>query len=264
MLAIPFHNIDPIVCAVGPLKIHWYGVAYAVGIFLGWRYAYYLGKKYVAEIPLRFFDNFIPWVVAGIVLGGRLGHVFFYELEYYLNNPAEIIMTWRGGMAFHGAAVGFVAAAFLYCRFAKINGLRFLDVIASASTIGLFFGRLANFINGELFGKVTDVCWAIVFPRGGDLPRHPTQIYEALTEGALLFVVLSLAWASPRARGRVGFISGLFGVGYGVIRFAIEYLREPEVIYNLMGATITQGQVLSLPLIIAGAYLILRPQSKGA
>lgn len=258
MLVLPFPNFDPVLLTVGPLKIYWYGLAYAAGIIMGWKYALYLAKRYVPLILPQYLDTFITWAVVGIVVGGRLGHVIFYDLAHYMNHPAEILMTWKGGMSFHGGLIGVIVATALYCRRLDIPFFTFADILTAASTFGLGLGRLTNFVNAELYGRVTDLPWGIVFPQAGFLPRHPSQLYEAFGEGLMLWLLLNHAWKIPSLRNQPGRITGLFFMGYGVIRFLVEYVREPQIVYSLGGGIITQGQVLSLPLVILGLYWLYR------
>jgi phosphatidylglycerol:prolipoprotein diacylglycerol transferase len=241
--------------------VYWYGVAYAIGIIMGWRYSRYLVKTYLPNFSSQYLDNFVTWIVVSIVLGGRLGHILFYDLSHYLNHPIEIFMTWKGGMSFHGAFIGCAIGIAIYCYRFKIPFLRFCDILATSCTFGLGLGRLTNFINGELYGTVSDVPWAVVFPHGGNLPRHPSQLYEAFGEGFLLWVVLHYAWKIPALRDQPGRITGIFALNYGLVRYLVEYVREPEIIYNWSGFVITQGQLLSLPLMVAGIYW-LWPQKK--
>ncbi len=253
-----FPNFNPIAFSLGSLKVHWYGLAYAVGVILGWRYAVFLTKHYVPAFSAKILDNFVTWALIGIIAGGRLGHVFFYDLGYYLDHPAEIIMTWKGGMSFHGGLLGVTIVTILYCRRFSLPLLKFSDVLAAAAPIGLGLGRFTNFINQELYGKVTDVPWSVFFPKAGPLPRHPTQLYEALGEGLFLWILLAWAWRTPQWRHQPGRITGLFLFGYGVVRFLVEFWREPEILYPVVTMVITQGQLLSLPLVLLGGYWLKR------
>ncbi len=258
MLVLPFLNFDPVLLQLGPLKVHWYGLAYAAGIILGWKYALYLAKKYVPAVLPNHLDTFVTWAVVSIVIGGRLGHVVFYDLGHYINHPAEILMTWKGGMSFHGGLIGVIVATAFYYRRLNIPFFQFADILTAASTIGLGLGRITNFVNAELYGTVTDLPWGVVFPNAGPLPRHPSQLYEAFGEGLVLWVLLNQAWKTPALRNQPGRITGLFFMGYGIIRFLVEYVREPEIAYSLAGCVITQGQLLSLPLVVMGAYWLRR------
>jgi phosphatidylglycerol---prolipoprotein diacylglyceryl transferase len=256
LFAIPFPGIDPVAIAIGPFAIRWYALAYIAGLLLGWRYTLVLADRPPRLVRRQDIDDFLVWATLGVVLGGRLGYVLFYNPGYYLGHPLEALYLWHGGMSFHGGALGVMAAIALFTRGRGIPTLAFADIICEAVPIGLFFGRIANFINGELFGRVTEVPWAIVFPAGGPLPRHPSQIYEALCEGLLLFLLLFAAERSG-ARRHPGTISGLFLAGYAVARMSGELFRQPDVQLGFLIFGTTMGQLLSLPLLLAGIALIL-------
>jgi phosphatidylglycerol---prolipoprotein diacylglyceryl transferase len=255
---IPFPAIDPVMVHIGPVALHWYGMAYVVGIIVGWQYAIWLVKRFVPSISKIQIDDFMMWALAGIIIGGRLGHILFFEPMRYLSNPLEILMTWKGGMAFHGGLLGVVVACIIYCHRHKITILRFGDVMASIAPIGLLLGRLANFINAELYGRVTDVPWGMVFPNGGPFPRHPSQLYEAFFEGAVLFILLHVSWRIPFIKEVPGRIFGLFLLGYGLARTMVEFVREPDTLYGIMGLELTTGQLLSIPLVITGIWLMVQ------
>ncbi|MDD3287539.1 MAG: prolipoprotein diacylglyceryl transferase [Alphaproteobacteria bacterium] len=256
--AIAFPQIDPVLVSVGPLVVRWYALAYIAGFVLGWRYCVLLAKQNPAGPPSISYDDFMTWAIIGTVLGGRLGYVLFYQFDYYLTEPLEALKIWRGGMSFHGGMLGVIIAACLFVRSRKMLFFAFSDLLACATPIGLFFGRLANFINGELFGRETDVPWAIVFPRGGDIPRHPSQIYESMLEGLVLFIILSVIAQVPKLRARYGFLSGSFLVGYGIFRFFVEFFREPDQQLGFLFAGATMGQLLCVPMAAFGAYFIYR------
>lgn len=259
---LKFPQIDPVLIHLGPVAVHWYGIAYVVSLLLGWRYAVWLARRYAPTITKVHIDDFMMWALAGIIVGGRLGHILFFEPSRYLNNPLEIFMTWKGGMSFHGGMMGVTLATLLYCRKTGIPTLRFADILAAITPIGLFLGRLANFINGELFGRVTDVPWAMAFPHGGPLPRHPSQIYEAVLEGLLLLALLHVGWRTPALRNHPGCLTGLFLCGYGIARFLVEFVREPDAFYILFGLHLTTGQWLSLPMVIAGICFLICAKNK--
>ena len=263
MLLIPFPAIDPVMMHLGPFTVHWYGIAYVAGLLLGWQYAHWLAKRYAPEITKAQIDDFMMWALAGIIIGGRLGHILFFDLSHYLARPGEILMTWKGGMSFHGGLIGVIIAIILYCRKNGLPVLRFGDVMATVTPIGLFLGRLANFVNGELFGRKTNVPWAMVFPYGGPGARHPSQLYEAFLEGLVLLAVLHMAWRIPSFKAIPGRIMGLFMLGYGLSRYFVEFVREPDALHTLfahspLAMEITTGQLLSLPLIMAGIYFCSR------
>ncbi len=258
IFAIPFPAIDPVLISLGPFAIRWYSLAYIAGILLGWRYMRALLPSRRGTPDEAALDDFVVWLTLGIVLGGRLGYVFFYKPGYYLANPVEILFVWQGGMAFHGGLLGVAGALVLFARRRGYNLLVISDLAACAAPIGLFFGRLANFINGELWGRPSDVPWAMVFPNAGPLPRHPSQIYEAGLEGAALFILLFVLWRVPGLRDRPGFVTGAFLAGYGVCRFVVEFAREPDAHLGLLFAGATMGQLLSLPMIAFGVWLMAR------
>jgi phosphatidylglycerol:prolipoprotein diacylglycerol transferase len=257
--AIPFPALDPVAFEIGPITIRWYALAYVAGILIGWRYAVRLAAETPRRPSVRQIDDFVLWATLGVIIGGRLGYVLFYQPHYYLAHPLEILAVWRGGMSFHGGLAGVVVALVAYARHLKLDVLAFSDVIACVAPIGLFFGRLANFVNGELYGRVTDVPWAIVFPDGGNLPRHPSQLYEAGLEGAALFFLLWAARRFTRARTRPGVLTGIFLAGYGAARVFGEMFREPDTQLGFLVSGLTMGQILSLPLIIAGIAFMLWP-----
>jgi phosphatidylglycerol:prolipoprotein diacylglycerol transferase len=258
MTGIPFPDIDPIALHfTATYGIRWYALSYLAGLLGGWLYAGYLTDLDRDRRPNREdIDNILPWVVLGIILGGRLGYVLFYNLDYYLQHPLDIPHIWEGGMSFHGGLLGVIAAGVLYTRHHKISLLALGDIVATVAPIGLFFGRIANFINGELFGRVTTVPWAVIFPFGGELPRHPSQLYESFLEGLVLFVILFLAARKPKIRRTPGLLLGIFITGYGLSRFIIEFYREPDLQVGLILNYFSLGQILSLPMIIAGVLLI--------
>lgn len=255
--AIPFPVIDPVIVEFGPLAIRWYSLAYIFGLVLGWRMMRHLSLRVAKIVTLEDTDDFLMWATLGVILGGRLGYVMFYRLDYYLNDLMGILAVWQGGMSFHGGLLGVIVATVLFTRKRKIPLLIFSDILAVASPIGLFFGRIANFINGELFGRVADVPWAMVFPRGGPFPRHPSQLYEAALEGLLLFIILLVASRFQFVRRHPGMLSGLFILGYGLARSIVELFREPDAHLGILSAGATMGQWLSLPMIIFGIALMV-------
>jgi phosphatidylglycerol:prolipoprotein diacylglycerol transferase len=257
---IPFPYIDPVMVQIGPFAIRWYALAYIVGILGGWAYSRALirnAKLWGGPAPLSVadFDDFVLWVTLGIILGGRTGYVLFYNLSYFVQHPLEVFQLWNGGMSFHGGFTGCVVAVVLFARARKIPILSLGDLTCAAGPIGIFLGRLANFINGELWGRPTDVPWAMVFPHGGPLPRHPSQIYEAALEGLLLFVVLAVA-VRLGALKRPGFIIGAFACVYAIARSFSEFFREPDQQLGFLWGGATMGQLLSIPLFIVGAGFI--------
>jgi phosphatidylglycerol:prolipoprotein diacylglycerol transferase len=263
LAALPFPGIDPVIVRIGPLAIHWYGVAYIVGILFGWWYA----KRLVADPRLwgpagpsmkpEDIDDFLVWAAIGIVVGGRVGYVLFYDFARYLANPLDIVAVWQGGMSFHGGFAGTTIAMILFARSRGIRVWSLFDVIAAGVPVGLGLVRCTNFINSELWGRPTDVPWAVEFPNGGPFLRHPSQLYEALLEGLVLFLVLRLATHVLLKLERPGFVAGLFVTGYGLSRIFAEYFREPDAqLGYLAGGWLTMGMVLSLPMVLAGLWAI--------
>jgi phosphatidylglycerol:prolipoprotein diacylglycerol transferase len=259
-LAIPFPNIDPILINIGPFAIRWYALAYIVGILGGWLYARAIIRRpalWGGQPPMTVtdYDDFVLWVTIGIVLGGRLGYVLFYNPAYFAAHPADILQLWKGGMSFHGGFLGCVAAVVLFAYHRGIPFLSLGDVTCAVGPIGLFFGRLANFINGELWGRPSDVPWAMVFPGGGLLPRHPSQLYEAALEGLVLLIVLGLLIRAGALR-RPGFVIGAFAIGYAMARSFCELFREPDAQIGYLWSGMTMGILLSVPLLLAGVAFI--------
>ena len=261
---MPFPDFDPVLIHIGPLAIRWYALAYVAGILLGWRYAATilrrpsLWTRRPAPISGLQLDDLILWITLGVIVGGRLGHTLFYTPSLIWRDPLEILKVWHGGMSFHGGALGVLLALVMFARANKLDALRMGDVIAAATPIGLFFGRIANFINGELWGRPTTVPWGVVFPGAGPLPRHPSQLYEAALEGLVLFAVLAWAVWAKKWTNRRGVIMGLFVAGYGVIRISLENVREPDAYMPHFPLGLTMGMMLSAPMVVAGAVLIWR------
>ena len=259
-LILPFPEFDPVLVHIGPFAIRWYALAYIAGILIGWVYAKAIlrsPRAWGGEAPISSvqFDDFVLWVTLGIILGGRIGYVLFYNLPHFLEHPLEIIELWKGGMSFHGGFVGCVLAVVLFARRREISILSLGDVTCAVAPIGLFFGRLANFINGELWGRPSEMPWAIVFPGAGPEPRHPSQLYEALLEGVVLFVVLAL-FVRFGALKRPGLILGAFALFYGLARSFSEFFREPDAQLGFLWGGLTMGMLLSLPMILGGALII--------
>ena len=254
MMNLPY--IDPVALSIGTVQLRWYGLMYLAGFALGWVLGRWRAARPGSGWTAPDVDDLLTCVMIGIILGGRLGYVLFYDLPVYLSDPMEVVRIWNGGMSFHGGLLG-VLVAFWY--FARTRNRSFLDVsdfIAPLIPQGLFFGRLGNFINGELWGKVSDVPWAMIFPGAGPLPRHPSQLYEALLEGIVLFILL---WAFSARKRKQGAVSGLFAVGYAVFRFAVEFVRVPDAQLGYLAfGWLTMGQLLCLPLLLVGLWLLFR------
>jgi phosphatidylglycerol---prolipoprotein diacylglyceryl transferase len=259
---IPYPAINPILISIGPLAIRWYALAYIVGIIAGWFYARAIIKSErlwggAAPFTVFDFDDFVVWITLGIILGGRIGYVLFYNLPHFAAHPAEIVQIWTGGMSFHGGVAGCIVAVILFAWRRHIPTLSLGDVTCAVAPIGLFLGRIANFINGELWGRPTDVSWAMIFPRGGPLPRHPSQLYEASLEGVALFIVLGLLVRSGALK-RPGVVTAIFFIGYGIARSICEFFREPDVQLGFLWGSgwLTMGMLLCIPLILAGIVLL--------
>jgi phosphatidylglycerol:prolipoprotein diacylglycerol transferase len=286
LFTIPFPAIDPIAVSFGPLAIRWYALAYIIGLIIGWRYCLMLADRPPRLVSRRDIDDFLVWATLGVVLGGRIGFVLFYNLPYYVDHPLQMLELWHGGMSFHGGALGVTVAIILFARARKLSVFALSDIVIEAIPIGLFFGRIANFINGELWGRITDVGWAIIYPNGAvspdavppalrelcqsvtfadgspglNCPRHPSELYEAACEGILLFLLL--LYAEHRgARRRPGVETGIFLVGYAIARASGELFRQPDVqlgfLFHIGGFGVTMGQLLSIPVLIAGVLVIL-------
>jgi phosphatidylglycerol:prolipoprotein diacylglycerol transferase len=258
-LALAFPNIDPVLIQVGPLAVRWYALAYIAGLFGGLYYMRHLVKAPPALMTPAQVDDFFLWCMAGIILGGRLGYVLFYKPAFYLANPADIVKTWEGGMSFHGGLLGVIVAILAFARIKRIDKWYLADNVGCVVPIGLGLGRLANFINGELWGRpAPDLPWAMVFPSGGDVPRHPSQLYQAFLEGLVLLVVMRLLWLNPRLRHRPGVLTGAFCIGYGIARIVGEFFREPDAHIGFLAGGTTMGQLLSVPMVIAGIVFVWR------
>ena len=253
-----FPNFDPVAFAIGPFVVRWYALAYVTGLVGGWQLAARLARGGTGRVTPRDIDDFLTWATMGVILGGRIGYVLFYNPAFYTAHPLEALAIWKGGMSFHGGFLGVVAAVLLYVRARRISPFCLGDLSVTVAPIGLFLGRIANFINGELFGRIApDAPFAMIFPNGGPLPRHPSQLYQAGMEGLLLFVVMITAWVLGRGR-RPGFQFGLFLIGYGLARIVGELFRQPDPQLGFLLGGVTMGQLLSLPMVAAGAWLIRR------
>ncbi len=252
------HNLDPIIFSYGIISIRWYSLAYIFGILVGWWY----GKKLILnkslllkeKFNLKHFDDLITYLIVSIVIGGRIGYVVFYNIQYYLSNPIDIFKIWEGGMSFHGALIGIIIGTYLFSIRRKIEALFLLDVIACVSPIGIFFGRIANFINGELVGKVSLVPWSVIFPTIDLMPRHPSQLYEAVLEGLVLFIILNIIFLKKKYE--IGKCSYLFLIYYGIFRIISELFREPDIQLGYIYELASMGSILSLIMILSGLAMI--------
>jgi phosphatidylglycerol---prolipoprotein diacylglyceryl transferase len=256
MLAIAFPAIDPVAIEIGPFAIRWYALAYIVGLLFAWWYARRLVARGPSPLRPEDMDDLLLYATLGVVLGGRLGYVLFYQPGYFLARPWEVFAVWEGGMSFHGGALGVILGAALFALRRGVPPLHVGDIASAVTPFGLFLGRIANFINGELYGRVADVPWAVTFPRGGGVPRHPSQLYEAALEGLVLFVVLLVLAIRYRGLARPGLLSGAFLAGYGLARIVAELFREPDAHLGFLLGGVTMGQILSLPMIVAGLLLL--------
>ena len=254
------HNIDPVLFNLGFLDIRWYSLAYLVGIIIGW----WLGKKVLLrkfqsvdyKFDIKEFDNLITYLIISILVGGRLGYIIFYNFSYYASNPLDIVKIWQGGMSFHGALIGIVFGTYLFALKKNIQLFLLLDIIAYVSPIGIFFGRIANFINGELIGKASDVYWGVIFPNFDNTPRHPSQLYEALLEGLILFIIMNVVIFKNNYR--IGTCSSMFLIFYGCFRIFSEFFREPDVQIGYILNLITMGSLLSIFMIFAGVIIFFK------
>lgn len=255
-----FPQFDPVIVQFGPFAIRWYALAYITSLVIGWRVVRRLVRMAPAVATPLQVDDFLTWATLGVVLGGRLGYVLFYQPMTYLAHPATILAVWEGGMSFHGGMLGVAIAIIVFCRRQKIPLLGFADRIAVVAPLGLGLGRLANFINGELWGRPAPdwLPWAMIFPRAGLVPRHPSQIYQALLEGALLLVVMTTLARRETLRRRFGLLTGVFLCGYGLARIIGEFFREPDAFLGFLAFGATMGQILSLPMVAVGIWLIAR------
>ncbi|WP_341764127.1 prolipoprotein diacylglyceryl transferase [Candidatus Tisiphia endosymbiont of Beris chalybata] len=253
-----FPNINPVAFYVGPFAVHWYSLAYICGIILAWFYAYKIIKKFKINITHFQLEKFVTWAVLGIIIGGRLGYVLLYDPLQYLAEPIKILKTYEGGMSFHGGMLGVIISSYFFCYKYKINFLALGDILATIAPIGLFLGRIANFINGELYGRVTNMPWGIVFPSSDLQPRHPSQLYEAIFEGIILFLILFYATFRNKTIKIAGINSAIFLIFYSIFRIIIELFRQPDSQIGFIYSNLTMGQILTVPMLILGSYLLVR------
>lgn len=266
IIALPV--FDPVAFNLGPVSIKWYGLAYMVSLLLGWAYSRSLAgnqRLWGGKSPLQpvQFDDLLMWVTLGVVVGGRLGYVLFYNPVFFFNNPSQIAATWNGGMSFHGGLLGSLLVIWLYSKRHNLPILSVMDVASAVAPLGFYFGRIANFINGELWGRVTDVPWAMIFPNpeAGGVPRHPSQIYEAMLEGFVLFLVLRFLTHYRLAFLKPGLVSGTMVLGYGLARIFVENFRQFDEGVGLMVGPFTPGMIYSVPMVLLGSYLIYRARA---
>ena len=255
-----FPAFDPVLVRFGPFAVRWYALAYIAGLVLGWRLLRRIVQRPPAVATAVQADDFLTWATLAVVLGGRLGYVLFYQPLFYLHHPAAALAVWQGGMSFHGGMLGVAIAIVWFCLHERIPILGFADRIAVCAPIGLGLGRIANFINGELWGRPAPewLPWAMIFPNGGPIPRHPSQIYEALLEGLVLFIAMYTLFRYEHLRARQGFLTGAFLAGYAVARILCEFFRQPDPFLGYLWEGATMGQLLSLPLLLGGVWLMAR------
>jgi len=251
-------SIDPVIVSFGFFQIRWYSLAYVAAFLFGTFLIKHFNTKSNSNLKNKLIDNFFVWSIIGVILGGRLGYVLFYQLENFYYNPLYIIYIWKGGMSFHGGLAGMILSIFLFCKKNDINFFKLADLVSLVAPIGLFFGRIANFINSELIGRITDFPFAMIYPSIDNLPRHPSQLYEAFFEGIVLFIILFYIFFKSYQIKRYGLISGLFLLFYGIFRFSIEFLREPDEHIGLIFNFLTIGQLLCVPLVFFGLLILLK------
>jgi phosphatidylglycerol:prolipoprotein diacylglycerol transferase len=256
---IPYPKINPEIVRFGPFAIRWYGVMYLIGFASSYMLVRHQIRKKGLKLPKDFLDSLYSYVIVGLLLGARLGYVLFYDLPSYIRHPLEVFAVWHGGMSFHGGLIGCIIAGLLFCRKYKVSFWETADLAIVTAPIGLGLGRIGNFINGELYGRVTDVPWGMVFPGGGPLPRHPSQLYEFLLEGVVLFIVL---WKLKDKGFRPGVLTSLFVILYGLFRFIVEFFRQPDVQLGFILGPFTMGQLLSSAMLIAGLLLFFYRSSR--
>jgi len=259
-LLLPYPDIKPEIFSIGPFAVRWYALAYIAGLVIGWQIMRRVCTQPPKVLSPEKIDDFLLWAALGVILGGRIGYVLFYKPSFFFENPGQIVMLWEGGMSFHGGLLGVITAILAFSFKNHISPFLLSDLVALVTPIGLFFGRIANFINGELWGRPTDVPWAMIFPRGGPLPRHPSQLYQATFEGILLFSLVLVVWRFTDGRRRPGLITGTFCMGYAVARIVGEIFREPDSFLGfILGSDwLTMGMLLSLPVLAFGAWLVIR------
>ena len=257
------HNFDPVLIDLGIFQIRWYSLSYILGILIGWMYANKIIKstsnnKYnFNQVTTKHFDDLIIYLIIGIIIGGRLGYIILYNFDYYTQNLLEIFKLWKGGMSFHGGLIGLIISTVLFSRKKDINFFKFLDIISCVAPIGIFLGRIANFINGELYGKVTVLPWGVIFPNVGNTPRHPSQIYEAMLEGIILFLIINYLALKKELLYKTGYVSAIFLIFYSIFSIFSESFREPDIQLGLLFNYFSMGTILSLLTITFGLFIIL-------
>ncbi|MBF0152261.1 MAG: prolipoprotein diacylglyceryl transferase [Magnetococcales bacterium] len=253
MIAYP--HLDPVIVQIGPLGIRWYGLMYTLAFLLGWPLLKHRARRLMPDLSQDTLGDLVVWILAGVILGGRLGYVLFYQFSYVLAHPLTILKVWEGGMSFHGGLIGVLTLCYFFSRRHGISCLALADMAIPVFPLGLFLGRIGNFINGELWGRTTDLPWGMIFPDGGPLPRHPSQLYEAALEGVVL---LGILWWLGRCERPRGFMLGNFLVFYALFRFLVEFVREPDVQLGYLSLGLTMGQWLTVPMAIVGIGMVVR------
>ena len=245
------NDFDPVAFNIFSLEIRWYSLSYIFGIVLGW---FYCKKKLITDDYFQtLFDDYIFYLILGIIIGGRLGYVLIYNFNYYSKNPIEILMIWQGGMSFHGAVIGIILLTYIFCSRNNVSSFYFLDLVALTAPIGIFLGRISNFINSELYGRETDLLWSVKFVSVDNINRHPSQIYEAIFEGLILFIILN--YLTSRINKKEGYVSSVFLIFYSIFRFVIEFTREPDAQIGLLYLNLSIGQIISIFVLFFGIYL---------
>ena len=262
LLFLKFPAFDPVLVSIGPFQIRWYALAYIAGLVIGWRVMRRVCQQPPAILSPEKIDDFLLWAALGVILGGRLGYVLFYKPSFFFHDPLSILTVWEGGMSFHGGLLGVVVAIIAFAYRNRVNTFMLSDLVAIVAPIGLFFGRIANFINGELWGRPSDVPWAMIFPRGGPIPRHPSQLYQAFFEGVLLLLLMLAVWKLTEGRRRPALLTGVFCMGYGVARIVGEIFREPDAFLGFLWGPVTMGMLLSVPVFLFGLVLVVLAYSR--
>jgi phosphatidylglycerol:prolipoprotein diacylglycerol transferase len=251
-------SIDPVIVSFNFLEIRWYGLAYVAAFIIGGYLIKFFNQRYPSNLNRKLIDDFFVWAIIGVIFGGRIGYVFFYQIENFIKDPIYILYIWKGGMSFHGGLAGMTLGIYLFSKKNNINFFELSDLVSLVAPIGLFFGRIANFINIELYGRVTNFPFAMIYPTVDNLPRHPSQLYEACFEGIILFLILFIFFIRNDSKQQFGMLSGLFLLLYGVFRFLIEFLREPDEHLGLFLKYFSMGQLLCIPLIVVGILIYLK------
>ena len=248
---------DPVILSLGFLQIRWYSLAYVLGFLIGLYLIKKINNKFSSPLKVKLIDGFFIWSVIGVIVGGRLGYVFFYQTIYTINNPISILFIWKGGMSFHGGLLGVIFSILIYAKYKEINFFQLTDLVSTVAPIGIFLGRIANFINVELYGRATEFTFSIIYPNIDNVPRHPSQIYEAFFEGIVLFLILFASCNRNFIKNKYGLNTSLFLFFYGLFRFFLEFLREPDAHLGLYYNFFTMGQLLSIPMILLGVLIYI-------